>query len=91
MTVREFPARVYSFTENIILTTSHGILLQSPQGRSVQYTRILSYFIPVLRKMGQRLANRVPKRMLVFFGEDKCTSNLNTSRIKRIYQVWNQR
>ena len=26
--------------------------------------------------MGQRLANRVPKRMLVFFGEDKCTSNI---------------
>ena len=34
--------------------------------------------------MSQRLADRIPKRMSVFFGEDKCTSILNTSKIKRI-------
>jgi hypothetical protein len=34
--------------------------------------------------MSQRLADRNPKRMLVVYKEDKCTSILNTSKVKRI-------
>jgi hypothetical protein len=34
--------------------------------------------------MSQRLAQRVPKRMLVFFNEDNSTSILNTSKVVRI-------
>ena len=34
--------------------------------------------------MSQRLAQRIPKRMLVFFNEDNSTSILNTSKVVRI-------
>jgi hypothetical protein len=34
--------------------------------------------------MSQRLAERNPKRMLVIYKEDRCTSILNTCKVKRI-------
>jgi hypothetical protein len=34
--------------------------------------------------MSQRLAERNPKRMLVIYKEDRCTSILNTGKVKRI-------
>ena len=34
--------------------------------------------------MSQRLAERNPKRMLVIYKEDRCTSILNAGKVKRI-------
>ena len=36
--------------------------------------------------MNQRLAERVPKRMLVFFNEDQSTSVLNTNLVTQVLE-----